>query len=526
MDAPTTAADRRAPLKRLLAAGIGACVFLALFLASSYNYLLFHGIAEVFSIVISAAVFMISWNSRDYPEARPFVILGIGFLFVAGIDLFHMLSYEGTNVFPAGRDYATKLWVAARGLQALTILAFAILLRLKRIVPSPVLFPIFSALTAIILLMIFPWDVFPLCFDRAIGLTPFKKACEYVISVILAVSIVLVMTEKPFMSRRARTLLAFSFALTILSELSFTLYSDVYGALNIAGHFLKIGACALTYQALFSMEVRKRIATIEELERATKALERSERELQKANASKDKFFSIVAHDLRNPIGGLMTLSELLFKKFDKFDPDKIKDLIRLIYEGTRQGVELLETLLQWARTQTGRIELMPRALDLAGLCRDCASFVGSQAESKEIRIIQCVRDDARVYADENMIRTVVMNLLSNAVKFTPRGGCVTVRSEIDPGGTRLTVDDTGIGMSPEDLENLFRIDVHFTRKGTEDERGNGLGLILCKEFVELNRGTIEARSRPGGGSSFIVRLPREKPAPREVPDAFQAPASA
>ncbi len=508
MDAPTTATARRPPLKHLLAAILSTFVFLALFLASRYNYLLFHGISEVFSIVISVAVFMISWNSRDYPEARQFVILGVGFLFIASLDLFHTLSYEGTNVFPAGRDYATKLWVAARGLQALTILAFAILLRLGRIVPSPVLFLVSATMTAALLLSIFPWDVFPLCFDRATGLTPFKKASEYAISAVFAVSIALVMTEKSSMSRRAHALLAFSFALTILSELSFTLYSDVYGALNIVGHFLKIGAFALTYQALFSMEVRKRIATIEELERAKKALERSERELQKANASKDKFFSIVAHDLRNPIGGLMTLSELLFKKFDRFDPDKIKDLIRLIYEGTRQSVELLETLLQWTRTQTGRIELSPRALVLAGLCRDCASFVATQAESKKIQIILNVPEEARVCADENMIRTVVLNLLSNAVKFTPQGGCVTVRSEIDASWVRLVVEDTGIGLSPDDIRSLFRIDVHFTRKGTEDERGNGLGLILCKEFVELNHGTIEARSRPGGGSSFSVRLPR------------------
>jgi signal transduction histidine kinase len=499
--------SRRMTPKHLLWAAIGASVAFALYMSSRYNYLLFHGIAEVFSIVISASVFMISWNSRGYPEARPFVILGIGFLFVAYLDLFHVLSYQGTNVFTPNNDYATKFWVAARGLQALTVLAFSVLLRLKRSAPPSLLFPVFAAATAALQLSILVWNVFPLCFDETTGLTPFKKASEYAISAVLAISIFLLRGDKSSMSGRARKLLTLSFALTILSELSFTLYTDVYGALNLVGHFLKIGAFLLAYQALISLEVRKRIATIEELERAKKALEKSERELLAANASKDKFFSIVAHDLRNPIGGLMTLSELLYKRFDRLAPARVKELVRLMYEGTMQGGELLETLLQWARAQTGRMEISPRALELADLCRDCASFVSSQSECKGIAIVQEVEGDARVFADENMMRTVVMNLLSNAVKFTPRGGKITVRSQTDGGWVRLFVEDTGVGMSREERENLFRIDVHFTRKGTEDEHGNGLGLILCKEFVQLNHGTIEARGRPGGGSSFCVRLP-------------------
>ena len=334
----------------ILAAAVGA----ALWYASTYSYLLFHSVTEVFSIVISASVFMISWNSREYPGARPFVVLGIGFLFVAFVDLIHTLSYKGMGVLPDGHDYATKLWVAGRAVQVLATLAFAILLRLRRAVRSALVFGFFAAVTATLMMMIFAWQVFPICLVEGRGVTPFKIGSEYVLCALLAVGIALVIGERGALSPRVRTLLVLSFATTILSEMVFTLYSSAYGTQNLIGHYLKVAACIFAYQALFSTEVRKRIADIEALEKANEALARTEKELRKANASKDKFFSIIAHDLRNPIGGLLTLSELLAKKFDAMEPQKVHEFCRLIYDGTRQGAELLDSLLQWARAQTGQ----------------------------------------------------------------------------------------------------------------------------------------------------------------------------
>jgi len=186
----------------ILAAAVGT----ALWYSSTYSYLLFHSITEVFSIVISASVFMISWNSRGYPGARPFVILGIGFLFVAFIDLIHTLSYKGMGVLPDGQDYATKLWVAGRAVQVLATLVFAILLRLRRTVRSVLVFGFFAAVTAALLLMIFTWQVFPLCLVEGRGVTPFKLASEYVFCAMLAAAIALVIRERGALSPRVRTL--------------------------------------------------------------------------------------------------------------------------------------------------------------------------------------------------------------------------------------------------------------------------------------------------------------------------------
>lgn len=494
--------------RNVLSAGIlTAAVGAVLWYASTYSYLLFHSVTEVFSIVIAASVFMISWNSRGYPEARPFVILGIGFLFVAFIDLIHTLSYRGMGVLPDGRDYATKLWVAGRAVQVLATCAFALLLRLRRTVPSAMLFVFFAAITAVLLLAIFVWSVFPLCLVEGKGVTQFKIASEYVFCALLAAAIALVTGERHALSPRVRTLLVLSFAATILSEMVFTLYSSAYGTQNLIGHYLKIAACVFVYQALFSTEVRKRIAVIEALERANEALARTEEELRKANASKDKFFSIIAHDLRNPIGGLLTLSELLAKKFDVMEPQKVREFCRLIYDGTRQGSELLESLLQWARAQTGRMECEPRPLCLSALCREGVALIFAQAEQKEIRILCNVQDELKAFADENMVFTILRNLLSNAVKFTTRGGCIGISAGTVGECVELSVADTGVGMSPEDLEKLFRIDVHFTCKGTANEHGNGLGLIVCGEFAAQNRGSISVKSRPGEGTTFTLRLP-------------------
>jgi signal transduction histidine kinase len=486
----------------VLAVGTG------LWLASLYSYLLFHSITEIFSIVITAGVFMISWNSRKHPEARPFVLLGIGYLFVAILDLFHTLSFEGMNVLHEVSDYPTKLWVAARAFQALATLCFAILMRLKKTAPPAAVFTVSAGVTALILLSIFMWNTFPLCFVEGQGVTPFKKASEFAISGILGVAMILVAGEREAVSRRVRNLLVAAFGLNIASELVFTLYTSAYGTENLIGHYMKIASFILTYQALIATEVRKRIAMIEELERAKAALERSETELRKAGLSKDKFFSILAHDLKNPIGGLLTLSELLARHFDQLEQRRIRELCQLIHEGTRQAMELLESILQWARAHTGRMEYCPRMVGLAALCRQVAEHLSIASQSKDVSVSVRIEESYIVYADENMLSTITRNLLSNAIKFTPRGGRVSLSAVDCADWVELSVSDTGMGMSREELEKLFLIDVHFSNKGTDQEHGNGLGLIICKELVELNHGTISVQSAPFKGSVFTVRLPR------------------
>jgi signal transduction histidine kinase len=491
----------------------------ALYLTSRYDYLLFHGVTEVFSIAVACTVFMFSWSSRDYLAARPFVFLGIGYLFVAVLDLLHALTYSGMAVLPSGHDYATKLWVAARGLQALVTLAFVLLSRFRRVAPHWLAFAGIAAATAALIMAIFWWNIFPLCFVEGQGVTPLKKASEYAIAAMLAASILLLYGRSTLIGRQERNLLAAAFALNIAAELVFTLYQSAYGYENLIGHYLKIGSFYLAYQALFASEVRRRIKQIQELEASKARLEKSESELRKANVSKDRFFSILAHDLRNPITGILSLSEVLANRFEQLSPGRARELCGLVHDGARGGAELLEAILQWARAQTGRLEVRPAPVKLPELCEGIVALHAGAAESKGVSLRSCVEQGAVAFADENMLATILRNLLSNAVKFTPRGGEVLITSETQGEWVKLSVKDTGIGIGPEDLGKLFQIDKHFSSLGTNQERGNGMGLILCKELVDLNGGLISVESGLGRGSTFTVRLPISQPISRPAVDS-------
>ena len=489
---------------------LAAATCIALWLTSRFNYLLFHSFSEIFSIAIASAVFMISWSSRGYPESRPFVLLGIGYLFVSALDVLHTLSYQGMSVMPATQDDTTKLWISARALQALVTLCFALLACLRKTIPGALAFAAVGALAVLAVLSIFAWDIFPLCFVEGKGVTVFKKACEYGICAVLGGAIVLVVMSRQVISTQEKGLLIAAFGLNILSELVFTLYISAYGYENLIGHLLKIGSFSFAYQALFATKVRGRLVLIDELQRSTARLRESESELIKANLSKDKFFSILAHDLRNPISGLLSLSEILVSRYDHLDARRVREMCSYLHDGARQSSELLECILQWALAQSGKLEVRPSRIPLSELCNGIAVLEQPAAQGKGVRLESRVRPEAAAWADENMTATVIRNLLSNAIKFTPRGGEVVICSELANGSERISVKDTGTGMSPEDLAKLFRIDVHFTCPGTESERGSGLGLILCKELVTLNKGRIDVRSEPGRGSTFTLTLP---PAP-------------
>ncbi len=514
--APVNHPWRKATLGFALVAGIGA----ALWLTSRYDYLLFHSVTEMFSIAVACTVFMFSWSSREYLQTRPFVFLGIGYLFVAVLDLLHTLTYSGMSVLPSGHDYATKLWVAARGLQALVTLAFVLLARFRRVAPHWLGFVLIGAATAACIMAIFWWNIFPLCFVEGQGVTPFKKASEYVISAILAGSVLLLYGKSSSIGRQERNLLAAAFALNIAGELVFTLYVSAYGYQNLIGHYLKIGSFYLAYQALFASEVRRRIKVISELEASKTRLEKSEAELRKANLSKDRFFSILAHDLRNPMSGILSLSEVLAKRFETLSPGRIREMCGLVHDGARSGAELLEAILQWARAQTGRLEVKPALVTLSELCDGIVGLFGSAAGSKGVSLRSTVDGGAVAFADENMLATILRNLLSNAIKFTPRGGQVALTADAFGDWEKISVSDTGVGMSKDDIKKLFRIDTHFSCLGTDQERGNGMGLILCKELVELNGGLISVESELGKGSTFCIRLPRAAPERRPSADSI------
>lgn len=233
-------------------------------------------------------------------------------------------------------------------------------------------------------------------------------------------------------------------------------------------------------------------------------------ELFRQNATKDKFFSIISHDLINPISSISGLSELFLEDIDDLDQEKMRIYLKHIHEAANFSLEILKNLLEWARMQQGSLTSVKNNVNLNTLLDDTMKGHYSQAIAKGINFEMSLDDNLKVFADEKMISTVVRNLISNAIKFTDKGGVISISSGIkvidDKTVIETSIKDSGIGISEEDISKLFRIENNYSSQGTNNEKGTGLGLILCKEFLNQNNGTIRVESEPNVGSDFVFTL--------------------
>ncbi len=237
-------------------------------------------------------------------------------------------------------------------------------------------------------------------------------------------------------------------------------------------------------------------------------LKEREAKLKELNATKDKFFSIIAHDLKSPFSGIIGLSNLLKEDFQQLDIHTIQQYASMINSSAVQTYRLLENLLNWARIQQGEIPFNPTYILLKHLVNGVVNLLNEGAYQKKITIINNTPASLMVKIDEEMIETILRNLISNAIKFTPIGGKI----EIDAGITNnsvveISVSDNGVGIEEKNIAKLFNIDTNYTNLGTEREKGTGLGLILCKDFVEKHCGKIAVESTVGKGSRFTISLP-------------------
>jgi len=266
----------------------------------------------------------------------------------------------------------------------------------------------------------------------------------------------------------------------------------------IAG--LELGAVDYVTKPFNQKELITRVNTHLELQVAKE-------ELREALATKDKLFSIIGHDLGNIFYGLQALSQFLVNEETQTDVKKREEYLQMIMQTSRGGYELLTNLLNWSRSQTGRLQADPTTLVLQeSICRN-VKLQHDKADNKGIEMVANVDENLSVFADVNMLDTVFRNLISNAIKFTEASGTVRVTAEqIEDNLVEISVVDTGIGMKSENIDKRFQVNVVETY-GTEGEKGNGLGLVLCKELVEKCGGTIGVESEVGKGSRFYVRLP-------------------
>ncbi|OFX22835.1 MAG: hypothetical protein A2041_10060 [Bacteroidetes bacterium GWA2_31_9b] len=243
-----------------------------------------------------------------------------------------------------------------------------------------------------------------------------------------------------------------------------------------------------------------------ELESQKEEIVKKKDQLEISNATKNKFFRIIAHDLRNPISAFVSSTSYVLTDLDEFNKEKTKHIMSELNKLSNTTYNLLENLLDWSSSQMGDIKFNPKTIDIVSIIKENIELTKNKLDSKKIELSLLLPEKLDVFADENMINTVIRNLISNAAKFTEINGKIEIRCEQNDKLCTISIADNGIGIKEEDIEKLFRIDQHYTNLGTQNEKGSGLGLILCKEFIEHNGGTINVTSEPGKGSTFSFTI--------------------
>ncbi|MCP4151845.1 MAG: hybrid sensor histidine kinase/response regulator [bacterium] len=230
--------------------------------------------------------------------------------------------------------------------------------------------------------------------------------------------------------------------------------------------------------------------------------------LKESNAAKDKLFSIIAHDVRDPLQNLLLSSDLLRQNIERFDKERITEYVGKFYDNTSILAAMMDNLLVWARSQQHMLEPLPGVIKVIPIVNKIIDLVKEATDKKNISIICDIPSEISVYADENMLRIVLRNLVSNAIKFISAGK-ITVSAKTNEDYIELSVSDSGVGIPPEALCGLFKLQSNKSTIGTAGEKGTGLGLILCRELVEKNNGTINVSSEPNKGTRFTITLPKD-----------------
>lgn len=251
----------------------------------------------------------------------------------------------------------------------------------------------------------------------------------------------------------------------------------------------------------------RQLMSLMELRISLIELRKSEQKQKELNITKDKLFSIIGHDLRGPIGGFKSLLQLLISGYDLSNTESLMKMLKVTHKSASSTHELLENLLEWAKSQRNEIVFSPDKLNLFAIISQTSDLFKDICNAKEISIINNVSPNTNVLADKNMLMTVLRNLMSNALKFSPSGKQIIITATENETEVVVTVKDEGVGIRAEDIAKLFNDSEQFTTYGTNGEKGSGLGLMLCKGFVVRNGGVLSVQSEIGNGSSFIFTLP-------------------
>lgn len=266
------------------------------------------------------------------------------------------------------------------------------------------------------------------------------------------------------------------------------------------------GIVGVLFDITESKKITLELRTLKE--NLEKIVELRTSELLEANATKDKFLSIIAHDLKSPFNVIQGFLSLIYSEFDDFSEVELKEIIKKTLDVSTNTFALLENLLEWSRSKRGKIELFTEAVDVSKICHEVIYLNQEFANAKRIKLINKVAMGMLVSADKNMLKTILRNLISNAIKFSHFDSSIYISASDSDEMMEICVEDQGIGMDEYHIKRLFQINEKIQRDGTNKEKGTGLGLILCKEFIEKNKGYIRVKSEINKGSSFCFSLPK------------------
>ena len=495
-------AERPVVLSTNISVLVGALLLLGLYLTSHYSYLLFHSLAEVFSIVVACGIFMVAWNARQFLDNDYLLFIGIAYLFVAGLDLIHTLAYHGMGVFPGfGANLPTQLWIASRYVQSLSLLVAPVFIH-RRLNPHLV-FLSYAIVISLLLVSIFYWNIFPNCYIEGMGLTPFKKTSEYIISLILVASIGRLLQHRTQLDPGVLRLLILSIVLTIGAELAFTLYVSVYGLSNLVGHIFKIISFYLIYKALIATAlVQPYSVMFRNLQQSESELRQYTAELQARNQDLDAFAHTVAHDLRNPLSLIISAGRVMNAHFGSNLEGELQELMGMITRTAFKMSRIIEELLLLAEVRKAKVQTAP--LDMATIVAEAQQQLANLIESNQVEI--SLPDTWPVALGHALwVEEVWANYISNAIKYggqPPRLELGATR-QVD-GTVRFWVRDNGPGLTAEDQEKVF---TSFTRLDQIRVTGHGLGLSIVRRIVEKLDGQVGVESECGKGSLFFFTLP-------------------
>ncbi len=527
-------------------------------------YLVFHNVAEFFSVMVSLSIFGVGWFTYEQSRNRHALFISAAFLTIGLMDFMHTLSYSGMPAFITTNspNKSTQFWIAVRLVTAISFLISAYIYpdSPSRYLSKRNLLAVFSVIFGLVFIGViyFP-SYLPATFIEGVGLTTFKKVSEYLI-----VSLLILASAaywKRFLKTRDSLLIFYlaAFVICIFSELVFAVYKSVFDTYNVLGHIYKVVAFFLIYKGIFIMsgrrpyvELRKLSENLEEkVEERTKELENTNLELQTlnreldlrrqeaeyaklqafaANRAKSDFLANMSHELRTPLNSILGFSELLQDElFGKLN-EKQKEYISDLYNSGKHLMSLINDILDLSKVESGKMELELSRFILKDVLNASISMIKEKATKHGIRLSLEIEKDAdiEIEADERKIKQIMCNLLGNAVKFTPDGGSVRVAARrvvrdwglgiaLTPNNqsptpdrdfVEISVTDTGIGIKEEDIPKLFKEFTQIESAYCKNYEGTGLGLVLTKKLVELHGGKVWVESEFGNGSrfSFVISV--------------------